>query len=177
MSKCIIDPDHSVAAFAIRHLTVAFVRGQFNKITGTIYFDPKNPSESSVDAEIDVKSLTTGIKKRDEHLLSPDFFDAEKYPKIVFKSRKIDVSGANKGTVKGELTIHGVTREVAFDVEYFGPVKSPFGGEITLGFTAATKVNREDFGITWNQPMENGGMMIANEVQITIDIEADIVQG
>ncbi|MEW6117085.1 MAG: YceI family protein [Nitrospirota bacterium] len=175
MSKWMIDPDHSVAAFAIRHMMIAFVRGQFNKITGTIQFDPEDITRSSVEMEIDVASLTSGIKKRDEHLLSADFFEVEKYPKITFKSMGIEKTGTNSGKVTGDLTIHGVTRSVTLEVSFFGPVKSPFG-ETSMGFSAATSLNREGFGIMWNEPMEKGGLMIGRDVEITVDIEADLAE-
>jgi polyisoprenoid-binding protein YceI len=175
MAKWIIDPDHSVAGFAVRHLTIANVRGQFNKVTGTIQYEPDDLPHSSVDVVIETSTITTGIKKRDEHLLSPDFLDASKYPEIQFKSTKAESSGRNRIKVAGDLTIHGITRPVNMEMEYSGPVKSPFGGEITMGFSARTKVNRDDFGITWNEIMEDGGVMVGREVEITIDVEADRV--
>src|SRR3989304_1932456 len=140
MSKWKIDPDHSVAAFSVRHLMIANVRGQFNNITGIIHFDPSALSASSVEAEIDVSGLTTGIKKRDEHLMSPDFFDAGKYPKILFKSTKVEPAGGNRGKITGDLTIHGITRPVTLEVEFSGPVKSPIGGEISIGFVGKTNI-------------------------------------
>lgn len=177
MARYIIDPDHSVAAFSVRHLTIANIRGQFNKIAGVINFDRDDIFRSSVEAEIDSAGVTTGVRKRDDHLISPDFFDAEKYPKITFKSTKIEVTGDNQGRVTGDLTIYGITRSITMDVTYFGPVKSPLGGEISLGFAAATSINREDFGMTWNVPLDNGGLMVGKDVQITIDVEADLSDG
>jgi polyisoprenoid-binding protein YceI len=175
MSQWIIDPDHSVVAFAIRHMMIAFVRGQFNKVTGTIRFDPEDITRSSVEMEIEVASLTTGIKKRDEHLLSADFFEAEKYPKINFRSTKIEKTGTNSGKVTGDVTIHGITRPVTLEVNFFGPVKSPFG-ETSMGLTAMTVLNREAFGIMWNEPIEKGGLMVGRDVELTIDIEADLAE-
>ncbi len=176
MAKWIIDPDHSVAAFAIRHLMVANVRGQFNNVTGTIEFDPKRPGNSSVTASIEVASLTTGIRKRDDHVLSPDFFDAEKFPEITFRSTKIEITGDNTGKVEGDLTIRGITHPATLSVEFFGPVKVPedFGGETTIGFSAQTRINREDFNVMWNVPLEGGGVMVGNEVEIALDVEADL---
>jgi len=176
MKKWIIDPDHSVAAFTVKHLMVTKVRGLANKISGAIYFEPDKIAASSVKAEIEVSSLTTGVKKRDEHLQSPDFFDVSKYPKITFSSTRVEQTGANSGRITGDLTIHGATRTVTFDAEYFGPVKSPLGGEITIGFSAKTTINREDFGIIWNVPIEGGGFMVSSDVDITLDIEADLVE-
>ena len=178
MAKWTIDTAHSVAAFSIRHMTVANVRGQFNNITGTIEFDQKNPGTSSVAAEIEVASITTGIRKRDDHLLSPDFFDASKYPRITFKSTAIESMGGSRARISGDLTIHGITRPVTMDAEYFGPVKSPeaLGGETTIGFSASLTVNRLDFDVKWNVPLEGGALMVGNDVMIQLDIEADLVE-
>jgi polyisoprenoid-binding protein YceI len=159
-------------------MMVANLRGQFGKISGTIDFDPANPARSSVEATIDVTSLTTTNKKRDEHLFgATDLFDISKYPEIVFKSTRVERPGDNRARVTGDLTMHGVTRPVTLDVEYFGPVKGPedLGGETTIGFAATTSINREDFGITWNVPIENG-LLLGKDVQITLDIEADLVE-
>jgi polyisoprenoid-binding protein YceI len=174
MSKWNIDPDHSVGSFAIRHLMVAHVHGQFNKVSGTISFDPSNIASLTVELEIDVSSIITGIDKRDEHLKSEDFFHTDKYPKITFKSTKVEMTGYNSCKVNGELTIHGVTRPTALDVYVLGPVKSPFG-ETSLGISGRSRLNREVFGIAWNQPMEDGGVMVGKDADIYIDIEADLV--
>ena len=174
MAKWIIDSDHSVAAFSSRHMTIANVRGQFNKIAGTIDFEPGNLSNASVEVVIDVKSITTGIRKRDEHLLSPDFLDADKYPEIIFRSTRIEGSGDRRFKVEGDLTIHGITRPVTLDVEYSGPVKSPFGGETAIGFAAAITINRFDFGVKWDVPMEDGSLIVGKDIQITLDGEADL---
>lgn len=176
MAKWIIDPDHSVAAFSIRHMMIANVRGQFNRITGTIHFDAVDIPATSVEVEIDVSSITTGIKKRDEHLLSPDFFDVERYPSMTFRSTGVEPTGGNRARVTGDLTIHGTTRPVTFDAEYFGPVESPEGGEISMGFTAEFRINREDFGITWNVPLPGDGVVAGHDVQITLDVEADLAE-
>ncbi|MCC6347000.1 MAG: YceI family protein [Nitrospirales bacterium] len=174
MGKWNIDSDHSVAAFAVRHMMIAMVRGQFNKLSGSIYFDPDDAARSSVEVEIEAASITTGILKRDDHLRSPDFFDVEKYPAIVFRSTAVEATGGNRASVTGELTLHGTTRTITFDAEYFGPVKAPYGDEISRGFSASTRLNREDFGILWNETLEAGGVMVGNEVQIFLDIEADL---
>ena len=174
MAKWVIDPDHSVAAFAVRHMMVSNVHGQFNKISGAIQFDPSDVARAAVEAEIDVPGIHTGIPKRDEHLTSPDFFDVAKYPKILFKSTRVDLTGGNHFKVSGTLTIHGVTRPVTFDTEYLGPVKGTEEGETVIGFTATTAVDREDYGITWNVALlEKGGVVVGKEVQITLDVEAD----
>ncbi len=174
MAKWIIDPDHSAALFSIRHLMIANVRGHFSKIAGEIYFDPSDISHSSVAVTIDAKTICTGIKKRDEHLRSPDFFDVEKYPEITFKSTRVEITGSNFCKVFGNLTIHGVTHPVILEVEYFGPIKSPFGAT-TMGFAATTRVNREDYGLTWNVPMEGDGVMVGKDTHIILEVEADLI--
>lgn len=172
MTKWIIDPDHSVAAFSIRHLMITHVHGQFNGISGEILFDPDQISKMSIQFDVDVSTIITGVIKRDEHLKSEDFFHQEKYPKISFKSTGVEKSGFNSCKVAGNITIHGITKPVLVDVEFFGSVKSPFG-ETCMGFTAKTRLNREDFDITWNEPVENGGYMVGKDVTIFIDLEAD----
>ena len=175
MKKCTIDPDHSVAAFAIRHMGIAMVRGMFHKLSGCIYFDAEDVARSTVEAEIEVKSLSTGIKKRDEHVLSDEMLDAAKYPTITFRSTKVVPGGTGRAAVHGDLTIHGVKKPVALEAEHFGPVKSPWGGEISVGFTATTRLNRQDFGVNWgNDILENGGMVAGKDVEITLDVEADL---
>lgn len=173
-----IDPDHSVAAFSSRHMKIANVRGQFNGVSGTIIFDPGNPAAASVRAEIEVASLTTGIKKRDEHLLSPDFLEAAVYPRITFTSTKIEPSGINRAKVSGDLTLRGVTRSVTFETEFFGPMKSPqaLGGETMVGFSASTSINRFDFGVRWDVKMDDGTFVADKEVRISLDLEADLVE-
>ncbi len=177
MAKWMIDSDHSCAAFAIRHMALANVRGQFSNIKGTVDYDPSDRSRASVDIEIDVASVNTGIKKRDEHLLTADFFDRENYPTIQFKSSSIDFLSGNRCRISGNLTIHGTTLPITFDGEYAGPRRNPYGNETTVGFSATTMVNREDFGIFWgSEPMEGGGLVAGKEVQISLDIEADLAE-
>ncbi len=173
MKKWVIDPDHSVSGFVIRHMMVTNVRGQFNKLGGAIYFDPADIAHSSVEATIDVAGITTGIAKRDEHLRSNDFFDAAKYPEMIFKSTRVESTGGNRFRVSGNLTIHGIVRTVTLDAEFSGPVKGT-EGELSIGFSAATRINREDFGITWNVGLEGGGVVVGKEVQVYIDVEADL---
>ena len=173
MSTWIIDSDHSVGAFAIRHMTVAFVHGQLNKVSGTISYDPSNVPGMTVDFEIETASIITGIGKRDDHLKSADFFDVEKYPKLSFKSKTIYESEGIVSKITGDLTLHGITQSVTLDVDLAGPVKSPFG-ETSIGLTAVTTLNRKDFDITWSEPLENGGFMVGDEVQVSMDLEADL---
>ncbi|MHB8789795.1 MAG: YceI family protein [Desulfobulbaceae bacterium] len=176
MAKWNIDPDHSVAAFSVQHLMVANVRGQFNKICGTVQFDPQDQGGMSLEAVIDVAGIYTGISKRDEHLRSPDFFDAEKLPTITFRSTGFDSTEKNTGRLAGQLTIHNITRQLTLDVTFAGPVIGPveIGGETTIGISARATIKREDFGMTWNVPFADGGVVVGREVEIHLEIEADL---
>jgi polyisoprenoid-binding protein YceI len=166
-----IDPAHSNAGFKIRHLMVANVRGEFPGLNGTIVFDHANPANSTVEADIDVKSLTTRDEQRDAHLKSADFFDVEKYPTMHFVSRKVAANGGGELKVAGDLTIHGVTRPVTLDVDGPTPeVKDPWGN-VKAGITATTKINRKEFGLTWNVALETGGVLVGEDVQIQIEAE------
>jgi len=136
MKRCTIDPDHSVAAFAVRHLMIANVRGMFHGISGVIAYDDRDITRSSVEATIDVASLITGVRKRDEHVLSDEMLDAARFPTMTFRSASIERIGDGAVKVHGDLTIHGVTKRVAFDVEHFGPVKSPWGARCPSGSPA-----------------------------------------
>lgn len=167
-----IDPAHSSAQFAIRHLMVSTVRGDFRKVSGTVNLDDKDPTKSTVDATIDVSSINTGIEKRDNHLKSPDFFDVAKYPTMTFKSKKIQkAEGEEKFKVTGDLTLHGTTKEVVLDFDgNLKPIKDPTG-KSKIGGTASTKLNRKDFGLTWNKALETGGVVVGDDVTVTIDLE------
>lgn len=178
MKKWSIDPDHSCAAFAIRHMALAHVRGQFVIKEGTIFFDPDDTSRASVEVHIDVASVNTGIRKRDEHLLTADFFDQPNYPAIAFRSTRIDFLDDKQCRVSGDLTIHGITRKVTFEGEYAKPRTNPYGGELSIGFSGAVTINREDFGIMWgSELMEGGGLVAGKEVKLFIDVEADLAEG
>ncbi len=175
MARWIIDPDHSVAAFTVRHMMISNVHGQFNRLSGTIHFDPSNVTVSSVEAAIDVSGVYTGIQKRDDHLRSPDFFDVVEHPRMLFRSSEVRREDGKKLKVAGDLTIRGITRPVTLEVEFSGPVKDPFEeGSQSVGFTASTRINRKDFGVLWNADME-GGMIVGWDVDITLNIEADFV--
>jgi polyisoprenoid-binding protein YceI len=177
MAKWIIDSDHSCAAFAIRHMALAHVRGQFNKLKGVIHYDPVGRSRTSVEVEIDVASVNTGIKQRDDHLLTGDFFDQANHPTITFKSTKVEFLEGNRCRVSGNLSIHGITRPVIFEGEYAGPHGNPYGDETSVGFSGSTTINREDFGIMWgSELMEGGGLVAGKEVQIFLDVEADLAE-
>ena len=153
---------------------IANVEGIFSKMTGLIEFDPLDLRRLSVEAEIEVKSLTTGHPERDEHLLSADYFDVERYPKIIFKSARVEPTGGNRGKVTGDLTLRGILRVVTLDFEYFGPVKSPFSGKSCIGFSATGEVDREVYGMTLSHPMEGGGLVVGKDVRIHIELEADL---
>lgn len=165
-----IDPAHSSAQFSIRHLMVSNVKGTFTGLKGTIVFDPNKLGASKVEATADATSINTQEPKRDAHLKSPDFFDVEKYPQLVFTSKQFYREGG-KIKVKGDLTLHGVTKEVVFDVE--GPsaeVKTPMGTRV--GATVTGTVNRKDWGLNWNRAIETGGVVVGEDVKITVEIEA-----
>ncbi|MCU1259706.1 MAG: YceI family protein [Bryobacterales bacterium] len=151
-------------------MMITNVRGTFSGITGTVIYDAANLGASSVEAEIDASTINTGDEKRDAHLKSPDFLDVEKYPKITFKSKSIAKAGDDV-KVTGDLTIHGVTREVVITAEPLAPeTKDPWGG-IRTGTTATTKIKRSDFGLTWNSALETGGFVLGDELKLTLDIQ------
>jgi polyisoprenoid-binding protein YceI len=153
---------------------VTTVRGHFAAPTGTLEFDPENPAAGRVEAEIDARTLVTGVADRDNHLKSADFLEVDKYPTITFKSTKVELTGEDEGKVTGDLTIHGVTRPVTLNVEYLGQVNTPFG-DTRVGFTATTKINREDWGLTWNVAIEAGGVLVGKEIKLELDLEAILV--
>lgn len=168
-----IDNSHSHVHFSVRHMMISKVRGSFEHFKGTVEFDPQQPAHSSVDVEIDVASLNTRDAARDTHLKSADFFDVETYPVITFKSKRVEATTDTEGRITGDLTIHGVTKEVVLNVEYSGQAKSPWG-TTNAGFSAQTKINRKDFGLGWNVALETGGVLVGDD--ITIDIELEIIQ-
>lgn len=166
-----IDPDHSNIGFKVRHLMVSNVRGSFDKHSGTVEIDDKDITRSKVNISIDTNSINTNVQKRDEHLRSADFFDVTKYPTMTFVSKKVAKAGKDKLKITGDLTLHGVTKQVVLDVA--GPTKEskdPWGN-IRKGATATTKINRKDFGLVWNAALETGGVTVGDEVTITLEIE------
>jgi len=166
-----IDPLHSSAFFSVRHLMISTVRGQFNGINGAVHYDPKHPTDATVEATIDCRTLTTGVAKRDEQMKGPDFFDTKLYPFMKFHSTRVQKAGPGKLKVGGDLTINSITRPVVLDVDGPSqPVKDAQGRE-KIGLSAATKINRKDFAITWNEVLETGGVAVADEVSISMDIE------
>ena len=166
-----IDPAHSAAQFNVRHMMVSNVKGEFGKMTGTVTLDDKEISHSTAQATIDTTTINTREPNRDKDLKSPNFFDVEKYPTITFKSTSFKKVGPEKYKVAGDLTIHGVTKPVVLDVEApEATTKDPKGNE-RRGATATTTINRKDFGLTWNKPLETGGVMVGDQVTINIDLE------
>jgi len=170
MSTWKIDSAHSEINFSVRHMMITNVRGQFDKFSGTVEFDEQNPANSIVDVQIDANSINTREPQRDGHLRSPDFLNTEKYPYLVFKSKRIELVDANRGRITGDLTIRDITREVVLDVEYAGMVKSPFG-HTSAGFTATTKIKRKDWDLNWNVALETGGVLVGDEIKIDIELE------
>ena len=167
-----IDPAHSNVSFSVRHMMVSNVRGEFTKVSGTVEGDEKTPTQAVINATIDATSINTREAKRDDHLKSADFLDVAKYPTITFKSKKIEPSGAGQFKVTGDLTLHGVTREVVLDVsDVTPPIKDPMG-KTRAGAQATTKIDRKDFGINWSKTMDGGGLLVGNDVDISIDVEA-----
>jgi len=167
-----IDPAHTNVSFSVRHMMVSNVRGEFTTVSGTVEGDEKTPTQAVITATIDAASIETREAKRDGHLKSPDFLDVAKYPTITFKSKKIEPAGAGQFKVTGDLTLHGVTRDVVLDVsDVTQPVKDPMG-KSRAGARATTKIDRKDFGINWSKAMDGGGLVVGDEVAISIDVEA-----
>ncbi|MCB0893854.1 MAG: polyisoprenoid-binding protein [Nocardioides sp.] len=163
-----IDPGHTDLAFVGRHFMVTKVRGRFTGVTGAVVI-ADDFEDSRVEVTIDMTTVESGNAARDEHIRSAELFDVEQYPRATFRSTRVEWSGAS-GTVHGDLTIHGVTRQVPLQVTFEGYARDPWGGDRAI-FSARTKVNREDFGITWNMAVETGGVLVSKEIQIEIDLE------
>jgi len=166
-----IDPRHSSAQFAVTHMMISTVRGEFHQVNGTVIFDDADISKSSVNVTIDATTVDTREPDRDKDLKSPNFFDVANFPTITFKSTKVESAGAGKLKVTGDLTIHGVTRQAVLDVSVPKPaIKDPWGLQRTA-VSGSTKLNRQDFGITWNKTLDSGGAVVSNNVDITLDVE------
>lgn len=178
MAKWTINTYHSVAEFGARHMMVTWVLGMFSKITGTLDFDPLRVENSSVSVEIDAASLATGVAKRDDHLKSPDFFDVDQYPTITFQSTRVEPAGLDHAWVHGDLTMRGVTRPVMLDVRWAGPAHLEDEGKIytSYGFQGKARINREDFGMTYNVEMEHGGVGVSRQVYLTLHAEVDLAK-
>ena len=165
-----IDNSHSEVNFKVRHMMISHVHGSFDRFSGTVNFDEVNPINTSVDVQIEISSINTNEEKRDTHLKSPDFFDAEKYPYMTFKSIKVDVIDESNAKLTGDLTIRDLTRPVTLDVEYLGKQKAPWG-VTNSGFSASARISRKDFGLNWNVALESGGWLVGDTVDISIELE------
>jgi polyisoprenoid-binding protein YceI len=166
-----IDPAHSVAEFKVKHMMISNVKGQFTNVTGVLSLDESDVTNSRVEASIDAASINTRDAQRDAHLKSADFFDVEQFPTLALKSTGVTRTGDGELVVAGDLTIHGVTRNVAFTVEGpTAPAKDPWGNT-RVGLSATTKINRKDFGLTWNAALETGGILLGDEITITLDVQ------
>ena len=165
-----VDPAHSSAQFTVRHMMVTNVRGSYSGVEGTVVHDPDSPADSQVDVVINATTVNTCEPKRDAHLKSADFLDVEKYPTMTFKSKQVTPAGEGELKVVGDLTLHGVTKEVVLDVE--GPTaetKDPWGN-IRIGASGTTKIKRSEFGLTWNAVLEAGGFLVGDELKIALDV-------
>ncbi|HLA18797.1 MAG TPA: YceI family protein [Dehalococcoidia bacterium] len=165
-----IDPAHSSAEFAVKHLMVSTFKGHFRSLEGTVHLDEANPANSSVAASVDVASVDTQTPDRDAHLRSDDFFNAERYPKMTFRSTRVEQVDGTNWKVTGELTVRDVTKEVVLDTEYEGRIVDPWGNE-RIGFTARTELSRKEFGVRWNAAIETGGVVVGDKVRISLNIE------
>jgi polyisoprenoid-binding protein YceI len=179
MAHWTFEPGHTAAEFRVRHMMVTWVRGHFKNIHGTLEFDPEKPEASSAEATIDARGLWSGEPDRDKHLKSADFLDVEKHPTIRFVSRGVELVGDHDARVTGDLTIRGVTRSVLLDVQYLGQWPTPWwedgvdkGPKQRAGFVATTCINRQDFGVSWNSALDRGGVVVGDDVYISVDAEA-----
>jgi polyisoprenoid-binding protein YceI len=166
-----VDPAHSSAEFSVRHMMASTVKGQFEKLKGTVELDDKDITKSVVEVTIDIGSVNTHEPKRDAHLKSPDFFDVAKFPTATFKSTKVQKAGKNKLKVTGDLTLHGITKPVVLEVEGPSqPFASPFGTTVR-GAHATGKIDRKDFQVAWNKVLDSGGVLVGNEVSLDLNVE------
>ena len=165
-----LDPNHTLVEFSAKHMMFTTVKGRFQSVRGTIIFDEANPTRSLVEVDIDANSLVSGVEYRDNHLKSADFLEVDKHPLIIFKSTRIEPEDSTHAKVIGDLTIHGVTREVVLDTELTGRGKNPMNQEVTA-FEARTSINRKDFGLTWNIALETGGLLVSDTIKIEIAVE------
>jgi polyisoprenoid-binding protein YceI len=165
-----IDPSHSEVTFSARHMMISNVRGRFEKFTGTVDFNETDPARSTVDVQIEAASINTRDSQRDAHLRSPDFLNADLFPYLTFKSKRIELVDAENGRIYGDLTIRDTTREVVLDATFNGMSKSPWGST-SAGFSASTRINRKDWGLTWNVALETGGVLVGDAIHINLEVE------
>jgi polyisoprenoid-binding protein YceI len=166
-----IDPSHSSLQFAVRHMVISKVRGQFSRWEGALDLDPASPEGGKVSVKIDAASINTHEPKRDEHLRSADFFDVEKFPEILFASTRVEKLSKNRFQLTGELTLHGVTRTIQLETELLGTGKDPWGND-RVAFSAQTSLSRKEFGLKWNQALETGGVLVGEDIEVSIELEA-----
>ena len=166
-----IDPVHSVVEFKVKHMMISHVKGQFTRLAGVLTRDEDDVTRSSVEVSVDAASIHTRDEQRDAHLRSADFLDVEKFPALTFKSTRVARTSGGELSVAGDLTIHGVTREVVFEVDGPAPPAKDPWGNIRLGLSAATKISRKDYGLTWNATLETGGFLVGDEVTISLDVQ------
>jgi polyisoprenoid-binding protein YceI len=179
MASWTFEPGHTAAEFCVRHMMVSLVRGHFKDVHGTLQFDPENPRASAVEVHIDARKLWSGEAQRDKHLKSADFLDVERYPAITFRGRGVELAGKHEFTVPGDLTIRGVTKKVSLQVWYLGQWETPWwengvdkGPKSRAGFVARTRIDRQEFGVKWNASLKEGGVVVGDSIDITIDAEA-----
>ena len=179
MAKWTFEPGHTAAEFCARHMMVTYVRGHFKNIQGTLDFDPEKPSNSSVEVRIEAKGIWTGVEQRDEHLRSADFLDVDNHPAIIFRGNQVEVKGEHDFAVTGDLTIRDVNRKATLNVSYLGQWETPWwedgvdkGPKTRAGFLATTRINRHNFRVSWQDAMDRGGIVVGNEIDIVIDVEA-----
>jgi polyisoprenoid-binding protein YceI len=170
-AKWVLDPAHSLLEFSIRHMMITNVKGRFTTLEGSVFADTADLTTAEIAVTVDAASIDTREAQRDAHLKSPDFFDVEKFPQLSFKSWRLDRTGDNEYDLVGDLTIHGVTKTTTWKLTFEGEGKDPWGNQ-RAGFTAETKVNRKDFGLTWNAVLETGGILVGDEVKISVQAEA-----
>lgn len=165
-----IDPSHTLVEFAVRHMMLATVKGNFSGVSGTLIGDPNDLTNAKISVSVDINTIDTRNADRDQHLRSADFFDAENFPKMTFESRNITRTGENTYNIEGDLTIRGTTRPITLEAEFMGVGPDPWGNT-RAGFEATGKLNRKDYGLTWNAALETGGVLVGEEVKITISAE------
>ena len=164
-----VDTSHSSVTFEVKHLAISKVKGAFGEFSGTVTGEADKPETLAVEVEIQVASVNTGNEKRDDHLRNPDFFDVDKFPTMTFKSTGVKMNG-DEGVLTGDLTLHGVTKSIQLELEYAGMITDPWGNT-RMGFSAEGEIDRTEFGLTWSKAMETGGLVVANEVEIELEIE------
>ena len=167
-----LDPAHSTIEFTVRHLMISNVRGHFDKFSGEVTADGQDPNSVKITATIDAASINTGVERRDGHLKSADFLEVEKFPTLTFVSKKIESAGEGKWKVNGDLTLHGVTKEVELDIDGPTPIMKDPQGKSRVGASATATINRKEFGVNWNKALEAGGVVVGDKVAVSIEVEA-----